>query len=61
MPVPLRIAYVAHVLYPELFTENWADSYNKSYSTKFLGMTESQIENGVFFVTMDDLGLKGGA
>ena len=61
MPVLLRIAYVAHVLYPELFSAEWAESYNVSHSVQFLGMTESQIENGVFFVTMDDLGLHGNA
>ncbi len=61
MPVLLRVAYAAHVLYPEVFSEEWAESYNVSHSTQFLGMTESDIRNGVFFVTMEDLGLHGGA
>ena len=61
MPVLLRIAYAAHVLYPEIFSEEWADSYSESHSMQFFGMTKEEAQKGVFFVTMSDLGLKGGS
>ncbi|MBO4798581.1 MAG: dockerin type I repeat-containing protein, partial [Candidatus Methanomethylophilaceae archaeon] len=61
MPVLLRIAYVAHVLYPGVFSEEWADSYSVSHSTQFFGMTQEEAQQGIFFVSMSDLGLKGGS
>ena len=34
-PIPLRIAYTAAVLYPEIFSEDWADSLNQDFMDKF--------------------------
>ncbi len=59
MPIVLRIAYCAHILYPEIFSESWAKEYNVSHSIQFLGMTEETINNGQFYVTMSDLDLNG--
>ena len=59
MPIVLRIAYCAHILYPEIFSESWAKEYNVSHSVQFLGMTEETINNGQFYVTMSDLDLNG--
>lgn len=59
MPVLLRIAYCAHVLYPGIFSEQWALNYNISHSTQFLGLSEDVIKNGEFFLTMEDLGIDG--
>ncbi len=61
MPVILRIAYAAHVLYPEIFSAEWALNYNIDHSTKFLGLSEETIRGGIFFATMKDLGLSGGS
>ena len=59
MPIILRIAYCAVVLYPEIFSDSWATDYNVSHSTQFLGMDENTIRNGTFYVSMSDLGLDG--
>ena len=61
MPVILRIAYAAHVLYPEIFSADWALNYNIDHSTKFLGMSEETIRGGIFFADMKALGLSGGS
>ena len=61
MPVILRIAYAAHVLYPEIFSAEWALNYNIDHSTKFLGLSEETIRGGIFFASMKDLGLSGGS
>lgn len=34
-PIPLRIAYASTVLYPEIFSEEWADSLNQEFMDKF--------------------------
>ncbi len=57
-PVPIRIAYMAHVLYPELFSNQWALNYNISLC-KIIGMNADVVKNGTYMVTMSDLGLKG--
>ncbi len=61
MPVVLRMAYAAHVLYPDVFSEDWALNYNIDHSKKFLDLSEETIRGGVFYVTMSDLGLSGGS
>jgi hypothetical protein len=57
-PVPIRIAYMAHVLYPEIFSEQWALNYNISLC-KLIGINADTVKNGIYFVDMEDLGLKG--
>lgn len=61
MPIILRIAYCAHILYPDVFSDNWALDYNISHSKQFLGMSEETIRGGTFYVSMADLGLDGKA
>ncbi|MBQ8373062.1 MAG: hypothetical protein IJX35_01955, partial [Candidatus Methanomethylophilaceae archaeon] len=34
-PVPIRIAYAACVMYPDLFSEKWADEKNKQFFKEF--------------------------
>ena len=59
MPLLLRTVYSACILYPELFTEEWADSYNVEHCTQFLGMDEETVRGGTYLVTMEDLGIQG--
>jgi hypothetical protein len=59
MPVLLRIAYAAHILYPEVFSQEWADNYNIEHSKNFLGLSESVVKGGKYYVSMEDLGLDG--
>ena len=61
MPIMLRIVYTACVLYPDLFNTEWANTYNMEFCTDFLGFTEEQVNNGKFFMTMDDMGIDGTA
>ncbi len=61
MPIILRIAYCAHILYPGVFSDDWALDYNVSHSKEFLGMSEETIRSGTFYVSMADLGLDGKA
>jgi len=57
LPVILRIVYAANLLYPEIFSDSWAEKKNIDYSEKFLGISSSIIKNGKFYVTMEDMGL----
>ena len=57
MPVILRTIYTATILYPELFSDDWALQYNIDHSKKFFGMSEDTVRNGVFKASMSDLGL----
>lgn len=61
MPVIIRVLYAATVLYPDLFSEEWADKYNTDYSTTFLGLSSETMEKGDFSVSMTELGLNGKA
>jgi hypothetical protein len=58
LPVVLRIVYAATILYPDLFSDSWAEKKHISYAEEFLGMDSSTIKNGKFYVTMEDMGLK---
>ncbi|MBO4551583.1 MAG: hypothetical protein J5673_00065 [Candidatus Methanomethylophilaceae archaeon] len=60
MAVPLRIAYAAHVLYPEIFSAEWAQNYNISHSI-IIGISAENVKNGTFAVSMSDVGLSGGS
>lgn len=59
MPIILRTIYAACILYPDLFTKEWADNYNVQYCTQFLGLDENTVRGGTYFVSMDDMGLSG--
>lgn len=59
-PIPIRMAYMAHVLYPELFSEQWALNYNISHC-KLIGLNADVVKKGTYWVTMEDLGLQGGS
>ena len=58
LPVVLRIVYAANILYPDLFSDSWAENKHIDYAEDFLGLSSSTIKNGKFFVTMEDMGLK---
>lgn len=34
-PIPIRVSYAAAVMYPDLFTEEWADEKNQEFMDKF--------------------------
>jgi len=57
MPVVLRIAYVAQILYPGAVGENFAYNYNVDFVEKFFGWSESDIAGKPFCVSMSDVGL----
>jgi ABC-type Fe3+-hydroxamate transport system substrate-binding protein len=57
MPVVLRIAYVAEVLYPDAVGENFAYNYNLEFVEKFFGWNEDAIKGKPFCVSMSDLGI----
>ncbi len=59
MPVILRTVYAACILYPDLFTKEWADNLNVEHCTQFLGLDESTVRSGQFYVSMADMGLSG--
>ena len=60
MAVPLRIAYAAVVLYPDIFSEEWAQNYNISHSA-IIGISANTVKTGTFAVSMSDVGLSGGS
>jgi|GEM_PF-647250 len=57
MPVMLRIAYAAEILYPDLFGEGYADSLHVDFADRFLGFDSEFMEGKKFVITMADLGL----
>lgn len=59
MPILLRTVYAACILYPDLFTKEWADNYNVQHCTEFLNFDENIVRNGTYFVSMADMGLSG--
>jgi len=59
LPVILRIIYAANILYPDIFSDSWAEQKHIAYAEKFLDMSSSIIKNGKFYVTMEDMGLSG--
>ncbi len=59
MPIILRTVYAAVALYPDWFSESWADKLYQEYTTKFLGMDKSDVKDGKFIIHMEDVGLQG--
>ncbi|MDR0508750.1 MAG: dockerin type I repeat-containing protein [Candidatus Methanoplasma sp.] len=57
MPVVLRIAYIAQILYPNIFGQDFAYNYNLEFVQKFFGWDESMVKNKPFYVSMSDVGL----
>lgn len=57
MPVVLRIAYIAQIMYSDTFGEDFAYNYNLEFVQKFFGWDESMVKNKPFYVSMSDVGL----
>ena len=57
MPVILRIAYVAEILYPGLFENGYADALHLEFAKKFMGFSDSFMSGKKFAVSMADVGL----
>lgn len=57
MPVVLRIAYIAQILYPDVVGHNFAYNYNLDFVQKFFGWDENMIKGKPFYVSMRDVGL----
>ncbi|MDR3075369.1 MAG: hypothetical protein LBU30_04960 [Candidatus Methanoplasma sp.] len=57
MPVVLRIAYVAQILYPDVFGEDFAYGYHLDFVEKFFGWDEDMIKGKPFYVSMSDVGI----
>jgi len=55
MPVMLRIAYCAQILYPDIFGEDYGDKYNLDFVKKFFGWNEDMVKGKPFFVSQDSL------
>lgn len=52
-PIPIRIAYCAAVMYPEIFSIDWADSVNQEFFEKYYG---AQVDfTDLFFVISPDM------
>jgi ABC-type Fe3+-hydroxamate transport system substrate-binding protein len=52
-PIPIRIAYCAAVMYPEIFSMHWANSINQEFFEKYYG---EQVDlTGRFFVISPDM------
>ena len=58
-PIILRTVFAAVVLYPDLFTEDWANNLYKDYAVKFMGLSTDDLTNSKFIVSMADVDLKG--
>lgn len=53
MPVPCRVAYVAEILYPELFEEGYGDRILQEYVDAFLPHLSKNQDDGYFDVKTD--------
>lgn len=51
-PIPLRIAYAAAVMYPEIFSEDWADSLNQEFFDKYTNI-DIDISSLHFIISYD--------
>ena len=51
-PVPIRIAYASCVMYPDLFSEKWADEKNKQFFKEFTDLN-IDFSNLHFVITYD--------
>lgn len=57
MPVMLRIAYSAEIMYGDLFEGGWADSKHMEFAYNFMGFDKSDMEGKKFVLTKGDVGL----
>lgn len=57
MPVVLRVAYIAQILYPNVFGQDFAYKYNLDFVQKFFGWDENMIKGKLFSVSMGDAGI----
>ncbi|MDR2846022.1 MAG: hypothetical protein LBV63_01935 [Candidatus Methanoplasma sp.] len=57
MPVMIRIAYAAQILYPEIFGEDFGYDYHVDFVKTFFGWDEDAIKDKPFFVSMKSLGI----
>lgn len=59
MPVMLRVAYSAGIMYSELFAEGWADALHLDFAKKFMGFENPDdfMEGKKFVISMTDAGL----
>jgi len=57
MPVVLRIAYIAQILYPDVFSEDYAYNCHLDFVKAFFGWSEDDIEGKPFYVSMSDVGI----
>lgn len=57
MPVILRVAYVAQILYPNIFGQDFAYNYNVDFIQKFFGWDENMIKDKPFCISMSDVGI----
>lgn len=53
MPVPCRVAYVAEILYPELFESGFGDNTLQSFVNNFMPYLHEDQADGFFDVTTD--------
>ena len=53
MPVPCRVAYVAEILYPELFESGFGDNTLQSFVDNFMPYLNENQADGIFDVTTD--------
>ena len=49
-PIPIRVAYAAVALYPEVFTEEWADQVHQEFFGKFLPDVDLDWDNLYFMI-----------
>ncbi|MBQ8643200.1 MAG: hypothetical protein IJ469_00870 [Candidatus Methanomethylophilaceae archaeon] len=52
-PIPLRILYSAVALYPDLFSEDWADEMHKVFFDRFVPGNTVDWDNAFFMLTYD--------
>jgi len=52
-PIPIRIAYTASVLYPDIFSQEWADGINQEFFEKFYDVDIDF--TGLFFVISESM------
>jgi ABC-type Fe3+-hydroxamate transport system substrate-binding protein len=55
MPVMIRIAYAAQILYPEIFGDDYGYDYHVDFVKKFFGWNEDTIKDKPFFVSVKSL------
>ena len=53
-PITIRIAYAAAILYPDLFTMEWADGLNKEIFEKYYPVKDIDPSGKSFVITYDD-------